>query len=630
MTHTRLLTIIALVLLCLAAHGQERPTLRFAQLTDIHLCDRTPSHTDDLMRTIARINALDSLDFVLVTGDVTESGDRATMRLVKECLASLRVPYYSVMGNHETKWSESGCTAWKDIFGGERFVTGCKGVHFIGFNTGPLMRMAYGHVTAQDLVWLKERLDCIPKNEPTIVVTHYPLLPDDMDNWYEATDLLRRYNVRLCIGGHFHRAYDFSYDGIPGVLMPSCSHDAAHATTFGLYEVRGDSITAVVCEEGKEPYTLATYAMSGPIRDKDGNVLRPDGEATNRPDSTDNALYPYVRRVWMHRSEASIYSSPATDRKNIYVGDDAGTLTAYRLRDGKEQWTFRTGARIVGTPAVSRGIVVTGSADGNIYGLSAKNGRQLWKVQAGEPVLGAVRIAGGVAYVGGSDHCMRAIDIRNGRAVWTYDKVDGYVETMPLVTTDRVIFGAWDCKLYCLNRKDGTELWTWHTGIDDIHYSPAAAWPVEANGRVFITDPSRTLSAIDINTGQTVWSTKRSVVRESLGMSGDKSMIYGKTMRDSVVCYSTEGDTPRELWACAALPGYDHAPSMPQERDGVVYGGTVTGMVYAIEAASGRLLWRHRVGGSLVNTVVPLGKGRVLFTSSDGRIGILQLSVFSF
>lgn len=82
------------------------------------------------------------------------------------------------------------------------------------------MRMAYGHVVAQDLAWLKERLDSYPKDEPVIIVTHYPLLKGDVDNWYEVTDLLRHYNVRLCIGGHYHSMCNHSYDGIPGVFAP--------------------------------------------------------------------------------------------------------------------------------------------------------------------------------------------------------------------------------------------------------------------------------------------------------------------------------------------------------------------------------------------------------------------------
>lgn len=88
----------------------------------------------------------------MVTGDITEEGDRATMLKVKETLDLLKAKYYVILGNHETKWSDSGCTAFGEIFGGERFEFEHKGILFLGFNSGPLMRMAYGHVVPQDTV----------------------------------------------------------------------------------------------------------------------------------------------------------------------------------------------------------------------------------------------------------------------------------------------------------------------------------------------------------------------------------------------------------------------------------------------------------------------------------------------
>lgn len=58
-----------------------------------------------------------------------------------------------------------------------------------------------------------------------ILVTHYPLMDGDVDNWYEVTDAVRPYNVRLFIGGHYHSNRDLRYDGIPGVLMRSNLRD---------------------------------------------------------------------------------------------------------------------------------------------------------------------------------------------------------------------------------------------------------------------------------------------------------------------------------------------------------------------------------------------------------------------
>ena len=42
-------------------------SFRFAQLTDIHLNETNPKPTEDLLRSIAQINATDSLDFVPVS-----------------------------------------------------------------------------------------------------------------------------------------------------------------------------------------------------------------------------------------------------------------------------------------------------------------------------------------------------------------------------------------------------------------------------------------------------------------------------------------------------------------------------------------------------------------------------------
>ena len=113
--------IILFFLLPVAARAQVTGSFRFAQLTDIHLNPNNPKPTEDLKRSVEQINATPGVDFVLVTGDLTEEGDRTTMLVVKSILDRLKVKYYVIPGNHETKWSDSGCTAFSEIFGGERF-----------------------------------------------------------------------------------------------------------------------------------------------------------------------------------------------------------------------------------------------------------------------------------------------------------------------------------------------------------------------------------------------------------------------------------------------------------------------------------------------------------------------------
>ena len=603
----------------------QQAVFRFAQLTDIHLSPNNPNPTEDLLRSIAQINATDSIDFVLVTGDIAEEGDRATMEKVKSCLDLLKVKYYVVLGNHETKWSDSGCTAFGEIFGGERFEFEHKGFLFLGFNSGPLMRMAYGHVVPQDIRWMTETMDRYNAgnsrpDKPVILVTHYPMTEGDVDNWYEVTDAVRPYNIRLFIGGHYHRDRDLRYDGIPGILMRSNLRDKDEKPGYGIYEITEDSILVYTQRIGEPKRQWAAFSLTDSYYDR-------NGKAEKYPDFSVNKEYAQVQEQWIVQTGAGIYCSPAVEKDKVFVGDDLGRLTAYALKNGKKLWSFQSGKRIVGTPAVSEGIVVFGSADCKIYGLDAQNGNLLWTVEAAKPVLGAVTIENGIAYIGASDHTFRAVNIRTGEVKWAFAGVRGYIETRPLVTDNKVIFGAWDNTLYALNKADGKELWKWTGGLTRMHFSPAAVWPVAADGKVFITDPQRAMTAIDIETGNTVWRTFQSMVRETIGLSEDKERIYSKTMNDSIVCYSTKGDQPHKLWASNVGFGYEHAPSMQVEKNGVVFGSTKEGLIFALEAATGKVLWKHKTGNSLISTVVPLDNNRVLFTATSGETGMLKFKI---
>lgn len=621
MNRRLLISVLFVCLLSFTVRAQQG-TFRFAQLTDIHLSPNNPNPTEDLLRSIAQINAIDSLDFVLVTGDLTEEGDRATMEKVKSCLDLLKVKYYVALGNHETKWSDSGCTAFGEIFGGERFDFEHKGFLFLGFNSGPLMRMAYGHVVPQDIRWMTERMSRYNtgnprQNNPVILVTHYPMTEGDVDNWYEVTDAVRPYNIRLFIGGHYHRNRDLRYDGIPGILMRSNLRDKDEKPGYGIYEITKDSILVYTQRIGEPKKKWAAFSLTESYYDR-------NGKADKYPDFSVNKEYAQVKEQWLVQTGAGIYCSPAVEKDKVFVGDDMGYLTAYALKNGKKLWSFQSGKRIVGTPAVSEGIVVFGSADCKIYGLNAQNGNLLWTVKAAAPVLGAVTIDNGIAYIGASDHTFRAVNIHTGDVKWNFTGVKGYIETKPLVTDNKVIFGAWDNTLYALDKADGKELWKWTGGLTRMHFSPAAVWPVASDGKVFITDPQRAMTAIDLKTGNTVWRTFQSMVRETIGLSEDGERIYSKTMNDSIVCYSAKGDQPHELWASNVGFGYEHAPSMQVEKEGIVFGSTKEGLIFALEAKTGKVLWKHKIGNSLINTVVPLGNNRVLFTATGGETGLLK------
>jgi glucose dehydrogenase len=64
------------------------------------------------------------------------------------------------------------------------------------------------------------------------------------------------------------------------------------------------------------------------------------------------------------------------------------------------------------------------------------------------------------------------------------------------------------------------------------------------------------------------------------------------------------------------------------EKNGVVFYGTKNDLLLAMDAQTGALKWQHKMGVSIMNTVVPLGRGQVLATDFDGRIALIEAEDF--
>ena len=590
----------------------------FALLTDTHISTRNPRPMEDLQRSIADINQNPAIEFVVVTGDLSESGDRASIQAIKDELEKLNVPFYAASGNHETTWSESGVMDFSRVFGDSRFAFSHNGMYFIGFNSGPVIRMADGHVAPQDITWLKHNLDSVSKagDAPIFVFTHYPLRNGDVDNWYEVTDVLRQHNVQCIMGGHYHRNLIFDCDGIADVLNRSNLRDEDGVNGYSII-----SVTDSIRFHEKRIGEVAQQWLSLPFGKK---VYGPSAEEL-RPNFAVNAEYPNVERVWHKALKGGVYSTPVTDGKSLYIGDDVGVIYALDTKTGKTRWTFDTGMRIVGSPAVSEGVVVFGSANYTIYGLHAKTGKQLWHITTNQAVMGAATIHEGIAYIGGGDGRMFAIDIHTGKVKWSFDQLTNYVLTRPLVYNDKLYFGCWDTHFYALNLADGSLVWKWNNGKGNPKLSPASVWPVAANGKIFITAPDRYFTCLDAETGEQVWRTKQYKVRETVGLSEDGKTVYSKCMWDTVVAMDATTHEPVTRWAAHADFGYEHNPAMPLEKEGTLWVSTKNGLLLGMDAATGKVLWRHKIGNSILNTPLPLSGKECIFTSSEGTITYIRV-----
>ncbi len=604
------LTILALAFLC----GCSRTPLRFAWLSDTHV--GADGATENLTSVVEDINATAGMRFVIVSGDVTEMGSLEELLQAKEILDRLRAPYHIIPGNHDTKWSESGGTDFLRLWKRDRFVFERGGVRFVGLHQGPVMRMGDGHFAPQDVRWLDARLaKWKGSRKPLVFVTHYPL-DKSVANGFVVLDRLKDSPTRAVLVGHGHRNRIMDFEGLPGVMGRSVLETGETPGGYIIVEVADGTMTFSERLTGRATlppwHSVALGEPAGEARDETPPTVRPDFSV--------NSTFPNVREAWRVETGWTIAAAPAVSGERAFVGDASGVVRALRLEDGAVEWTFKSGGPVYATAASDGDRVFFGSTDGAVTALEADTGRLVWRVRTDRPVVACPAVANGTVFIGSSDGAFRALDAMTGRTVWRHGSVGGFVETRPLVADGLVVFGAWDGVLYTLDERTGDLAWTWRGDRPHRLYAPAACWPVGAEGRVFIVAPDRKMTAIETATGREIWRTGDWSVRESLGISGDGSRLYVRTMENIIAAFSTASAGPDPVWQLDAGFGTDINSAMLVEKDGIVFYGTKSGLLLAIEGSEGVLLWKHRIGAALLNTACPVGGRRVLVTDFDGGV----------
>lgn len=562
-----LLITIFLATANLTANPGNKPVVRFAFLADLHISD-VKSNVEDLEASIDDINNLKDIDFVILAGDITEFGSDEEIELAKSIISRLNIPYYVLSGNHDSKWSESGCNTFAKVFGYEYFSFDAGGVQFIGTNSGPNMRMAPALVPREAMVWLDSVTRALPREKPVVFINHYPL-DDAMLNYAQVIDMLKRVNIQasLCGHGHSNRLMDFS--GIRGVMGRSNLRAGKVAAGHAGYNIvtietaspatASANISATAATNVSATANSVTVAYIETNSDQNSKIVNgPDfsfgkisfevrsNGVTQEPwlmlpllKHTENpVMHAPVGVVWEFQDDSDIGSAAAFAFGNVYISNTAGVIKALDAADGSVKWSFATGGKVFSSPEVCEksGVLVVGSTDNFIYGLDARSGKLRWRAEASKSVLGSPSILGDLVYIGASDGVFRAIEVKSGKVVWSYNGIKSFIEAKPWADAEGVYIGDWANRVYAFEPKTGKLMWEW-TNRKGRGLSAAAVWPVKANGKLFVVTPERRSHAIDAKTGKELWSARGG--REAIGLSEDGSAVYIKTMQDTVIAFST-------------------------------------------------------------------------------------------
>ncbi len=609
-----------LLILLLITYSISAQQFKFAWLTDIHV--GYPTSKDDLIRSVKDINSFDDVSFTIVSGDITATGTLKELTEAKLILDDLKKPYYIIPGNHDTKWSESGCTDFIKLWGDDRFVFNYDKYLFIGLHEGPRMRMADGYFAPEDLRWfdsiVKEMKD---PEQPIIFITHYPL-NEETANWYEMLNRLDKLNVKVVLFGHGHQNQKFDFAGIPGIECRSNLSSKNDGGGYNLVKVGKDSI---YYSERVPKLQLTKNWASTPLNSFNSKI---NISELKLPDYSINQKFSFVKTVWQFNTEYTIGSSAVVDDSSVYVTDVSGKMYSLNLNNGSTNWTFRSNNAVYSTPAIQNNYIVFGSADSTIYALSTKDGKLIWEFKTNGAVLGCPIINDNIVYIGGSDRKFRAIDLSSGKLVWEFSGLDGFVETKPVLYRDKILFGAWDEHFYCLDATTGKLIWKWKGDQPGIFYSPAACWPVASDGIVFFAAPDRKLNAINIQTGKLVWRTGKYKVRETVGLSEDGKLLFARTMNDTILAVPVSDKSSDPIWKTNCGFGYDISSAQIVEKDGTIFYPTKNGMIYALDSKTGKVIWQYKISNGYVNTITPIDKSKIITTDFDGNVTFIKVDNF--
>jgi len=584
---------------------------KFAWLTDVHI--GYPTAEADLRSSVNDINSFNDISFTIISGDITATGTLEELSLAKSILDDLKKPYYIIPGNHDTKWSESGCTDFLKLWGNDRFVFEYDKFLFIGLHEGPRMRMADGYFAPEDLRWFDSLIVSMPNsNKPVIFVTHYPL-DEGIANWYEMLDRLKNINTQVVLFGHGHTNKIYNFESIPGVMSRSNLSDVKKNNGYTIAEIKNDSI--FFSERTPQIKTDLWYSL--PLQQRNYEALVTE---QSRPDYSINQKYPDIKSAWKFNSGYTIGSSAVIKDNSVFFGDASGSFYSLNLSDGSVNWKFKTQNAVYSTPAVNSNYIVFGSADSSIYCLNNKDGKLIWRYKTKAAVLGCPLIEDDIVYIGGSDKLFRALDLETGKLIWQFSGLKGFVETKPVFDNDKILFGAWDEYFYCLNSETGKLIWRWKGDQSGIFYSPAACWPVVSDGIVFIAAPDRKLTALNIETGEEFWRTGKYKVRETLGLSENGKKLFIRTMNDSILALNVTEKLEDPVWITNCGFGYDISSAQIIEKDDEIFYPTKNGMIFSLNSETGKIIWQHKITNGYVNTITTISKDEIITTDFDGNV----------
>jgi outer membrane protein assembly factor BamB len=286
-----------------------------------------------------------------------------------------------------------------------------------------------------------------------------------------------------------------------------------------------------------------------------------------------------------------------------------------------------------GGVAYDNGRVFVTTGFGTIFALSASDGRVYWKKSLGVPIINAPLAVTGRVLVSSEDNHFYALDENDGHQLWDHQGISesaSILESTSAAVADQYVIVPYSSgELFALRADNGRPAWndmltrsgtnTALSELDDI-----AGRPVVDRDMVFAISHSGIMVAININTGDRVWSRDIGGIQTPWA-AGD--FLYVLTTDSQLLCLSRKDG--RVKW----LAQLDRWTDADRNRP-IVWSGPVLisnrlilvssdGYAISVSPYTGRVMGRMEIpDGTTIAPVV--ANGTLYFLTSEAELVALR------
>ncbi|MGI9175260.1 MAG: PQQ-binding-like beta-propeller repeat protein [Rhodothermales bacterium] len=319
-----------------------------------------------------------------------------------------------------------------------------------------------------------------------------------------------------------------------------------------------------------------------------------EGATPERGRSVEADVAPPLEEAWVYDADAGFGNvSPLLLGDVVLVATRQGEVHGINLATGKREGSSEFGEAVEGTPVVQDGILYVPNAWGRktLFAYDLRHGRTLWKSN-GTPVEAGLLLLDGTLYAADVEGVLRAIDAANGEVLWE-EALDTMttIHAAPLRAGEGRIVVADDRGRVRALSTEQEERFLWQQELE----APVYSTPAADENTVYIPTTRGQLFALDAAQGHVRWhyAIEDATVRFTApALSGTDLVLAGT---DGVV-RMLDAETGDVRWTYQAKEAITAPPLFTRD---VIYIGTMGKKLYALDRATGELLWEEELRGRI-------------------------------